>query len=306
MWDMPCRYAETNQSSAIGGVQSYSYWPYPVSNRSTHWDGQQRWMQDQGFTFKSIKAQYFSDEYYYHYNSNDAILQALPWRVTDLQLLPGLRTLYVGGTASYETVEDSITYNLFLVDRFFDKPNQTKCVRPPASNSVRSERARAVPANPSTRHRPDDGGARVARPRDGPAVEQLIAAVNCSDVARFLAADNASWTAFLRTQPAFVDKVTLLEPNTVTVDPPTHAYPGAPHTCRVHLMVLWASRVAWKSIPSATLQAVQASFVRDYGLNAPVLTPFPTAAGLDVAVNASHGAPWLLLTHTQDHVWLWR
>eukprot|EP00041_Stephanoeca_diplocostata_P031974 m.1010532 g.1010532 ORF g.1010532 m.1010532 type:complete len:1024 (+) comp24060_c0_seq2:222-3293(+) len=262
-------YAETNQSSAIGGVQSYSYWPYPISNRSTHWAGQQQWMQKQGFKFKSVKAQYYSDEYYYHYSSHDAILQGLPWQVTDLQLLPGMRTLYVGGTASYETVEDSVTYNLYLVDRFFDRRNRT-CS---ACSPTRSAGARA--------DRPATRPARLDAREDSPAVEQLVATVNCSDRARFLAADNESWTAFLRTQPAFLDKLTLLAPSAGSG--------SAPASCRIHLMVLWASRRAWKSIPAATLEAVQASFVRAYGADAPVLAPFPTAAGLDVAVNTSYG-----------------
>ena len=38
-----------------------------------------------------------------------------------MQLLPGVRTIYAGGAANYETVEDSIYFNLYLVNRLFDR-----------------------------------------------------------------------------------------------------------------------------------------------------------------------------------------
>ena len=45
-----------------------------------------------------------------------------PWRIRDdIQYLPDVRTIYVGGAANYETVEDSIYFNLYLVNRLFDR-----------------------------------------------------------------------------------------------------------------------------------------------------------------------------------------
>ena len=89
-----------------------------------------------------------------------------------MQLQEDARTLYIGGAASYETVEDSLNYNLALVDQLID----------------------SAPAP-------------VTAPQ--PAVEQLIFKVPCDDVHAWIEADNATWSRFLETQPGFGQKFVL-------------------------------------------------------------------------------------------------
>merc|ERR1711968_366847 len=112
---------EEGHAHLFGGLQSFSYWPYPTSNRSLHWDHQQQWAKERGIGIKNVVDQSYVDRYYNHHSVRGVAEELRPWRVDDLQMLEETRTLYVGGAASYETVEDSIQYNLALVDRLFDR-----------------------------------------------------------------------------------------------------------------------------------------------------------------------------------------
>mmetsp|Transcript_18514 Transcript_18514/g.48297 ORF Transcript_18514/g.48297 Transcript_18514/m.48297 type:complete len:218 (-) Transcript_18514:106-759(-) len=118
------RFTETNASGAVGGVMSYSYWPEPAANLSSHQSGMQQWAHTQGFRLDEVYAELWVDTYAYHYRDHSHIAQGKPWRVwREIQLLPGLRTIYAGGAANFETVEDSLYFNLFLVDSLFDHPD---------------------------------------------------------------------------------------------------------------------------------------------------------------------------------------
>lgn len=87
----------------------------------------------------------------FHYDSDEAE-QGMPWEIATVQMEN--RTLYVGGAAGYETVEDSLQLNLELVDRFFRNSA-------PLPNAV-----------------------------DQPAMEQQIFHLDCVDVDRLRIADN--------------------------------------------------------------------------------------------------------------------
>ena len=56
----------------------------------------------------------FYDTYLFHYNSPDDILSGKPWQVNDIQLLAAERTLYVGGTASFESL--FLFFSLFALN----------------------------------------------------------------------------------------------------------------------------------------------------------------------------------------------
>jgi hypothetical protein len=58
-------------------------------------------------------------------------------------------------------------------------------------------------------------------------------AIKCSELGRFVAADNATWTAFLRTRVGFVSKQTLVDPA-----------PGP--NCTVWTVARWLSHTMWK------------------------------------------------------------
>ena len=64
-------------------------------------------------TVKRIIKQSWYPNYLEHWNVSD-IMERKPWRVDAMQLLDSTHTLYVGGSASFETVEDSFEYNLEL------------------------------------------------------------------------------------------------------------------------------------------------------------------------------------------------
>ena len=115
-------FAETGKSHKVGGIQSFSYYPYPQCNRSVHWNEQQRWAVDHGKNITKVLGQFYVDTYYFHY-SNEDVMAGKVWDLDDLQLGDGVCncTLYVGGCASYETVEDSMHYNLKLVDKLIDQ-----------------------------------------------------------------------------------------------------------------------------------------------------------------------------------------
>lgn len=42
------------------------------------------------------------------------MLEGLPWKLMEQQLLAATRTLYVGGSAAYETVEDCMQYVFYF------------------------------------------------------------------------------------------------------------------------------------------------------------------------------------------------
>jgi hypothetical protein len=90
----------------------------------------------------------------------------------------------------------------------------------------------------------------------------------------FVQADNATWTAFLRQQLGFVSKATLVDPA-----------PG--DNCTVWTITRWLNRELWKSIDPSGLEATAAAFAKAL---APIVAPapqrYPTAAGLDVIVDA--------------------
>ena len=113
------------KSHKVGGIQSFSYYPYLQCNRSVHWDEQQRWAVDHGKNITKVLGQFYVDTYYFHY-SNEDVMAGKVWDLDDLQIGDGVCncTLYVGGCASYETVEDSMHYNLKLVDKLIDQVDE--------------------------------------------------------------------------------------------------------------------------------------------------------------------------------------
>ena len=114
-------YAETGKSHKVGGIQSFSYYPYPQCNRSVHWEEQQKWAKAHNKKITKTLGQFYVDTYYFHYNNQD-VMDGKVWDLDDLQMGDGICncTLYVGGCASYETVEDSMHYNLKLVNQLID------------------------------------------------------------------------------------------------------------------------------------------------------------------------------------------
>ena len=132
----------------------------------------------------SVYQQAWWPDYLPYYNSTQEVAAGKPWDVDDIQFLDGLRTCYIGGSASFDTVEDSLQYNLALVHRLFDQP-----ASPPASPPASSPASPPSPLGPPTA-----------------AVEHLIFGVECSEVAAFVKADNATWTTFLAQQDGFVSK----------------------------------------------------------------------------------------------------
>ncbi len=66
-------------------------------------------------------------------------------------------------------------------------------------------------------------------------IEQLSFVVPVDEQARFLAADTAIWTAVLAAQPGYLGKETWRE----AADP-----------ARLHLIIRWENRAAWKAVPA--------------------------------------------------------
>jgi len=272
-------YAEHGVPHRLGGLQSYSYWPEPVCDETMHKESQAKWMAEQGLSVNETYATPFYDTYLFHYTQSDDILSGKPWQLDDIQLLPDERTIYVGGTASFETVEDSINYNLELVNRLFDNPPKTTTTRSsvliPASQYASSSE-QVVPTGITTdaEHSPAPAPINMHTR----ALEQLLFnfTIPCEDVERFIAADAEVWTSFLQTQDGFVRKH-------VSATPPL--VPGRGSNCSLWSQVEWASRELWQSIPAEKLAEVQSRFEASYG-SSPSLTRFPTGAkwGLDIAI----------------------
>ena len=119
-------YAEDGPSenaNRIGGLQSFSFWGAPNCTRGAHWASQQAWLRAHDLTAQRVLGQAWFDTYYYHYGRDADVMAGKPWALGSLQLLDATRTLYVGGAAAYETVEDSFVYNLQLMHDFIDVHN---------------------------------------------------------------------------------------------------------------------------------------------------------------------------------------
>ena len=104
-------------------------------------------------------------------------------------------------------------------------------------------------------------------------LEVNVFQVNCSDVARFIDADNQTWTGFLRMQLGFISK-------TVYIDPHMGSANNA-GICNVWTMTLWLSGQLWHAIPGPELARTAERFAKVFGRD---VTPhrYPSAAGLDV------------------------
>jgi uncharacterized protein (TIGR03792 family) len=271
-------YAETGKSHRVGGIQSFSYYPYPQCNRSTHWEEQQNWAKKHNKKITKMLGQFYVDTYYFHYN-NEEVMEGKIWDLDDLQMGDGICncTLYVGGCASYETVEDSMHYNLQLVDKLIDQVDS------------------------ATNNDNDDGGGNIAElighyttnrqqekditlpttirtpsylsplpPFTSPVttvIELLNINVPCKNVDKFLWADNETWTKVLKLQPGFVEKI-------VTVDPTTRGNNTASTVCTIWKYILWESYALWKSVPSQVLIETDNAMAQLYGEEVPVTT-FP-------------------------------
>lgn len=110
----------TKWPHTIGGLQSYSYWPAPRSDESRHLAAQELWLKQHNLTVRETLARVFFDTYLFHFGNKD-IMERKPWRLAPLQQpFAGSRTIYVGGTASFETVEDSLQSTLELIHDLFD------------------------------------------------------------------------------------------------------------------------------------------------------------------------------------------
>ncbi len=80
-------------------------------------------------------------------------------------------------------------------------------------------------------------------------VEELVVQVAPADHAAFCAADARVWTAFLAAQAGFVRKETWVDP----------AEPD-----RLHLLIWWESREAWKRITAEQVAQVDAQMGQWY------------------------------------------
>jgi hypothetical protein len=174
-----------------------------LSQFARHWEQQQAWMVAEGLTLKKVIQQSWYPTYLEHYNVSD-VMERKPWRVNKIQLLDDTRTLYIGGSAAFESVEDSFEYNLELVHRLFDSPDTAFAVGTGgggvgadafiiagAGAGAASPVQTLVPA-PHTH-------ASVATGSAGPnnystaAYEQVVAHVDCNAVNKFITDDATIW-----------------------------------------------------------------------------------------------------------------
>lgn len=100
-------------------------------------------------------------------------------------------------------------------------------------------------------------------------IEQRI---DCSSVARFVEADNTTWTKFLAAQVGFARKLTLTAPR--------EADAAIGSNCSVYTMTLWLSRQTWAAIPGADVARTAAAFAKEFGYS-PKLDRIPTSLGYD-------------------------
>ncbi len=87
-------------------------------------------------------------------------------------------------------------------------------------------------------------------------IEELTFHVPAADQPRFLAQDAAIWTRVLAAQPGYLGKEVWREAK-------------APD--RLHLIIRWADRAAWKAVPADLLAQTDAAFVAAMGDAYPVL-----------------------------------
>ncbi len=87
-------------------------------------------------------------------------------------------------------------------------------------------------------------------------IEQLAFRVAVPDQPRFLAHDSAIWTRVLAAQPGYLGKEVWRE-----ADAPD----------RLHLIIRWTDRAAWKAVPADLLAQTDAAFVAAMGGACPVL-----------------------------------
>jgi hypothetical protein len=170
----------THQSHRIGGLQTFSYNgdDPAVSNYTTHWQSQVQWMKDYKYNPHDVRVlqQFWVDSYYYHWRPADI---RHVWDIQGMQMLHDTRTLYVGGSASYETVEDSFQHNLELVKTLIDQQRYPLPIRTPM-------------------------------------VEQYVYTVPCNRLEEFMAVSHQTWDAFLQRTPGFVKKYYFTPPATLT------------------------------------------------------------------------------------------
>ena len=95
----------------------------------------------------------------------------------------------------------------------------------------------------------------------------------CADLERFVSADNATWTAFLKVQLGFVSKSTYIDPT-----------PGT--NCTVWTVTRWLTKALWKSIAPAGLEATAKAFAAAMApFPAPMPARYPSPGGLAVALD---------------------
>ncbi|MGL4237285.1 TIGR03792 family protein [Tabrizicola sp.] len=87
-------------------------------------------------------------------------------------------------------------------------------------------------------------------------IEQLTFSVPPTLLDRFLALDHDIWTTALSQQPGFISKEVWREA----------ACPD-----RIHLIIRWQSRAAWKAVPKALLAETDRRFAEALGTVIPVL-----------------------------------
>jgi uncharacterized protein (TIGR03792 family) len=87
-------------------------------------------------------------------------------------------------------------------------------------------------------------------------IEQLTFQVPVAEQPQFLAQDAAIWTRTLAAWPGYLGKEVWREA-------------AAPD--RLHLVIRWADRAAWKAVPSELLARTDAAFVAALGTSYPVL-----------------------------------
>ena len=278
-------YAETGQSHQVGGIQSFSYYPYPQCDEKKHWKEQLKWAKQHNKTITKVFDQFYVDTYYFHYDNED-ILKGKIWDVDDLQLNDGVCncTFYIGGCASYETVEDSMQYNLALIDRFFDGDSSVTPIKamPEASKKTifkkekipgkRIKQRKSINSmNDILETRSDNGESKTQKyiPNTTTRIEVLRMNVSCESVNDFIKADNESWTTTLQNQLGFMGKI-------VTINPVKDG-----EWCQLWTMVLWESLETWKSIPSQVLIDTDNQMKQLYGSEV-IPNAFPGDNGLNV------------------------
>lgn len=256
----------------MGGLQSMSEDTEPLCTRSVHWDKQQQWVWDNNLTIKKVYHQAWWPDYLPYYNNTAEVTEeGKPWDVAAIQLLSGVRTVYVGGSVSFDTVEDSFQSSLELVDRLFDGGSVGTAIGATTATTA---------ASPGSGRGGARGGASNSSVLGAPtsAMEHLLFDIHCSEVDKFMQADNDTWTTFLSKQAGFVSKATLVDPNQPYGE------------CTVHTVIHWASRKQWKSIPGAELATVNAAFANEFGEDVK-MNASPSSDGVDVLLHVGAYRP---------------